>query len=151
MRTSGREGTPADGAAGDTGCYPAALGVSVIDVPGVDFLVVVESVVGFGLVGAGLPEDLAAQGVREEGFDIRRVGGHHQIQQVRRRRVIGDQIGGGIADAEVKNLHAAWPLAGSHFPGALGHLIGVARPGDEDAYGTVEHLVHTVQHQILVM
>ena len=56
-----------------------------------------------------------------------------------------------VADAEVKDLNAARPFARGDFAGALGHLLGVARPGDEDAHGTVEHLVHTVQHQILVM
>ena len=38
-----------------------------------------------------------------------------------------------------------------HLAGALGHLVGVSRAGNEDAHGAVEHLVHAVQHQILVM
>ncbi|QDY89717.1 hypothetical protein E7Y32_05395 [Arthrobacter sp. UKPF54-2] len=42
-------------------------------------------------------------------------------------------------------------FSGRHLAGALGHLVGVPRAGDEDAHRAVEHLVHSVQHQILVM
>ena len=102
-------------------------------------------------MGTGLAEDFTAKRVRKERLHVGRVGGHNQVQQVRGGRVVGDEVGRGFADPKVEDLHVAGTFARGDFPGALGHLVSVVGPGHEDAHSTVEHLVHTVQHQILVM
>jgi hypothetical protein len=122
--------------------------VAVVDVAGVYFFFIV---VDFRLMGAGLAKDLTAQGVGEERFDIRRIRRNHEVEQVRCRRVVGDEVCGGVADAKVEDLHTAGPFPSSHLAGALGNLVGVVRAGHEDADRPVQHLVHTIQHQILVM
>ncbi|MBD1541263.1 hypothetical protein G9E11_03140 [Arthrobacter sp. IA7] len=124
------------------------LAFAVVDVPGFDLVVFV---VGFGFVGARLAEDLAAQGVRKEGLHVGRIGSNHKVQQVSGGGVVGDQVGRGVADTKVQNLHVPGALPRGHFAGTLSHLIGVVRAGHQDADRTVQHLVHTVQHQILVM
>jgi hypothetical protein len=65
--------------------------------------------------------------------------------------VVGDQVCGGVADAKIEDLHVARALPGSHFSGTLSHLVRVVRTGHQDADRTVEYLVNTVEHQILVM
>jgi hypothetical protein len=122
--------------------------VAVVDVAGVYFFFIV---VDFRLMGAGLAKDLTAQRVGEEGFHIGRIRGNHEVQQVRCGRVVGDEICGGVADAKIEYLHTAGPFPGGHLAGALGNLVGVVRAGHEDADRPVKHLVHTIQHQILVM
>ena len=123
----------------------------VVDVVGIYFFFVVEAVVGFGFLGTRLTEDFAAQRVREERFNIGRVGGHNEVQQVSGRGVVGDEVSGRLTDPKVEDLHVAGTLTGGDFPGTLRHLIRVAGSGHKDAHGTVQYLVHTVQHQILVM
>ncbi|NUP60519.1 MAG: hypothetical protein HOQ06_13750 [Pseudarthrobacter sp.] len=122
--------------------------VLVLDVTGLD---VVLFVVRLGLVGTGLPEDFTAQGVREERLYIRRVGGHDEIQQVSGRRVVGDEVGGSLGDSQVQDLNSTGTLAGGNFPGTLRNLLGVLGSGHQDADRAVENLVHTVQHQIVVV
>jgi hypothetical protein len=122
--------------------------VRILDVPGVDVLFVV---VRFGFVGPRLAENFAAEGVREKRLDIGSVGGNHEVQQVCRGRVVGDEVGGGVGDSQVKDLDVAGALPGSHLAGALGHLLRVVRPCYQNADRTVENLVHPVQHQILVV
>jgi hypothetical protein len=124
------------------------VGCAVIDVAGVYlFLVVVE----FRFKGPGLPENLTAQRVSEERFNVGRVGRDHEVQQISRGRVVGDEVRGGIADAEIKDLYASGAFPGGHFTGALSHLVSVVGAGHQDADRPVEHLVRTIQHQILVM
>jgi hypothetical protein len=79
------------------------------------------------------------------------MGRHHQIKQIRCGGVVGDQVGGGIADTEVQDLDTSGAFTGGHLTCTLGHLVGVALPGDQNADWTVENLVHTIQHQILVV
>ncbi len=122
--------------------------VRIADVPGVDVLFVV---VGFRFVGPRLAENVAAQGVREERLNIGCIGGNHEVQQVRRGRVVGDEVRGGLGDPKVQDLDVARALTGGHLAGALGHLLGVVRACDQNADRTVENLVHPVQHQILVV
>jgi hypothetical protein len=113
--------------------------------------VVVQSVVGLGLVGPGLAEDLAAKGVSKERFDVGRVGGHHEIQQVRSAAVVGDEVRGAVADAEIEDLDMPGPFPSGYLAGAFGDLLGVSGAGHEDADRSVEDLVHAVEHQILVV
>jgi hypothetical protein len=122
--------------------------VGVVDVAGVDIFFVV---VRFRLVRTRLAENLAAQGVREKRFNIGHIGGNHEVEQICRRRVVRNEVRGGFGDAKVKDLDTAGTLTGSHLAGALGHLLGVVRACDQNADRTVEHLVHPVQHQILVV
>jgi hypothetical protein len=98
-----------------------------------------------------LAENLAAQGVREKRFNVGGIRGNHEVEQIRRGRVVGNEVSGCFGDAEVKDLHTAGTLTGSHLAGTLGHLLGVVRAGDQNADRTVEHLVHPVQHQIMVV
>jgi hypothetical protein len=124
------------------------MSVGVIDVAGVDVFFVI---IGLGFAGPGLTKNLAPQGVREERFHIGRVGGHHEVQQVRGGRVVGDEVRGRSCDAEVQDLDCAGALPGGNLPGALGHLLCVVGSGNQDADRTVQHLVHTIQHQIVVV
>ncbi|MDI2023867.1 hypothetical protein PJL18_04416 [Paenarthrobacter nicotinovorans] len=114
-------------------------------------VVLVKAVVGFRLIGARLAEDLTAQSLCEERFDVGRVGSHHQVQQIRCGAVVGDQVRGVFADAEVQDLDVPGALPCGHFAGALGNLFGVSGTGNKDAHGAVEDLVHAVEHLILVM
>jgi hypothetical protein len=125
------------------------MGVRVTDVAGVDVLFII--VVRLGFMGPGLPKNLAAQGVREERLHIGRVGSHHEIQQVRSGRVVGDQVCGRGGDAKVKYLDVAGTLPSGNLAGALGDLLRVVGPGNQDADRAVKYLVHTIQHQIVVV
>jgi hypothetical protein len=122
--------------------------VPIVDVARVHVIFVV---VRLGLVGPRLPENLTSKGVGEEGLHVWRVGRHHEIQQVRRGRVVGDQVRGSLGDGKVKNLNSSRTFAGSHLAGALRHLLGVVRSGNQDADGSVKYLVNTIQHQIVVV
>jgi hypothetical protein len=127
------------------------LVLPVVDVSRVHLFFVVEAVVGFRLVGARLTEDFAAQCVREERLDVGRMGRYHQVQQVSGRGVVGDEVGRFLTDPQIQDLYVSRTFPRGDFAGALGYLIGVVGAGHKDAHGTVEYLVHTVQHQILVM
>jgi hypothetical protein len=124
------------------------VGITIVDVARV---YVVFLVVRLGLVGPRLTEDLTSEGVREEGLHIRRVGRDHEIQQVRGGRVIGDEVRGSLGDAQVQNLDRSGAFPGGNFAGALCNLLRVVRSGNQDADGTVKYLVHTIQHQIVVV
>ncbi|MCY1249109.1 hypothetical protein D9M72_626130 [compost metagenome] len=65
--------------------------------------------------------------------------------------MVGDQVGGGIADAKVQDLHISGPLPGGNLAGALGDLLRIVRTRNEDAYRPVEDLVNAIQHQIMVV
>jgi hypothetical protein len=123
--------------------------VRVFDVACVDVLFVI--VVGLWFVGPGLSENFAAQSVREERFHIRRVGRYDEVQQVRGGGVVGDEVSGGGGDAEVQHLDVPGTLPRGNLPGALGNLFSIVRPGNQDADRTVKYLVHTIQHQIVVV
>ncbi|UZX05204.1 hypothetical protein F8G81_23400 [Arthrobacter sp. CDRTa11] len=124
------------------------MATGVIDIAGVHVLFVV---VRLRFEGTRLAEYFAAQGVREERFNVGRVGGNHQVQQVSGGCVVGDQVGGGLGNAEVQDLHRAGALTRGYFAGALGNLFSVLRAGNQNADRTVENLVHPVQHQIVVV
>ncbi|QCP00481.1 hypothetical protein FCN77_25700 [Arthrobacter sp. 24S4-2] len=102
-------------------------------------------------MGPGLAENLAAQGVREERLYVGRVGGNHKVKEVGRGCVVGNQVGGGIADAEIQDLHIPGPLSGGNLARALGYLFCVVGAGHEDAHRAVEDLVNAIQHQIMVV
>jgi hypothetical protein len=79
------------------------------------------------------------------------MGCHYEVQELRRGRVVGDEVSGGLADAQIQDLNAAGAFASSHFTCALGYLFGIAWTGDQNADWTVENLIHTIQHQVLVV
>jgi hypothetical protein len=98
-----------------------------------------------------LAENLAAQGVREKRFNIGRIGGNHEVEQICRRRVVRDEVGGGFGDAKIEYLDAAGTLPGSNLAGTLRNLLRVVRACNQNADRPVEYLVHPVQHQIMVV
>ncbi|HYH76724.1 MAG TPA: hypothetical protein VD841_04390 [Arthrobacter sp.] len=133
---------------GPVGASLALVVVRILDVAGVDVIFVV---VWLGFVGPCLAENFTPERIREERFDIRRVGCDHQVQKVGGRSVVGDQVRCGFGDTQVKDLDRAGTFAGGHFAGALGNLLGIVRAGYQNADRTVENLIHPVQHQILVV
>lgn len=130
------------------GIHLAGVVVRVVDVAGFHMVFIV---VGFRLVRPWLAKDFASQGVCEKRFHVGWVGGHHQVQQIRCGGVVGDEVGGCLAHAEVQDLDGAGTFPGGYFAGTLGNLFGVAGSGHQYADGTVQDLIHTVQHQIVVV
>ncbi|PNI08774.1 hypothetical protein CXX84_09300 [Arthrobacter sp. AFG7.2] len=124
------------------------MGVRIINVAGV---YVVFIVVGLRFMGPWLPKDFASQGIGEERFNVGRIRCNHQVQQIGSRRVVGDEVGGSLAHAEVQDLDSAGTFAGGYFAGTLGNLFGIAGSGHQNADGTVQDLIHTIQHQIVVV
>jgi hypothetical protein len=124
------------------------VGLPIVDVPGVNVVFVV---VWFRLEGAGLAKDFAAQCVGEKRLHIGRIRRHYEVQQICCGRVVGDEVRGCFSYAKVQYLDSAGPFTGGNLTGALGNLLCIPGSGNQDADRPVQDLVHTIQHQIVVV
>ena len=105
-------------------------------------------VVDLWFVGAGFAEDLGTECVGHERFNVGSAVLDDQVKHVCRFSVSGDEVGSGLADAEVEDLHRGWPGFDRDFAGGYGESGRVMRCRSEDGDGAVEDLVGACVHAV---
>ena len=107
-------------------------------------------VVGVGVSGPRLAEQLGAEAVRLERLHVQLLRVRQTEQDVRVGVPAGDQVRAALGQAQVEHLHVVGALARGQLPRGRGHLRGVLTGGHEHGDAAVEHLVRAQEHHVLV-